>query len=123
MSDGKEYFLDSMRDKTILKITEEVIRQEIIQFLLKVIHVPSNVLQVEMLLSKYDADSIRRADLVIERYAKSKDVISPLAIVKCKAPEIMLGDAEIQQVCDYANCLRVRLYCYYKRYRYDCCKA
>lgn len=123
MSDGKEYFLDSMRDKMILKTTEEVIRQEIIQFLLKVIHVPSNVFQVEMLLSKYGVDSIRRADLVIERYAKIKDVILPLAIVKCKAPEIMLGDAEIQQVCDYADCLRGRLYCCYKRYRYDCCEA
>ena len=105
VSDGKEYFLDPVRDKMMLKTPEEVIRQEIIQFLLKVIHVPSNMLQVEMLLSKYGVDSIRRADLVIERYTKSKDVISPLAIVECKAPEIMLGDAEIQQVCDYADCL------------------
>lgn len=105
VSDGKEYFLDPVRDKMILKTAEEEIRQEIIQFLLKVIHVPSNMLQVEMLLSKYGVDSIRRADLVIDRYTKSKDVISPLAIVECKAPEIMLGDAEIQQVCDYADCL------------------
>lgn len=105
VSDGKEYFLDPVRDKMILKTPEEEIRQEIIQFLLKVIHVPSNMLQVEMLLSKYGVDSIRRADLVIDRYTKSKDVISPLAIVECKAPEIMLGDAEIQQVCDYADCL------------------
>ena len=73
VSDGKEYFLDPVRDKMILKTPEEEIRQEIIQFLLKVIHVPSNMLQVEMLLSKYGVDSIRRADLVIERYTKSKD--------------------------------------------------
>lgn len=105
VSDGKEYFLDPVREKMILKTPEEVIRQEMIQFLLKVIHVPSNMLQVEMLLSKYGVDSIRRADLIIERYTKSKDVISPLAIIECKAPEIMLGDAEIQQVCDYADCL------------------
>ena len=83
VSDGKEYFLDPVREKLILKTPEEVIRQEIIQFLLKVIHVPSNMLQVEMLLSKYGVDSIRRADLVIERYTKSKDVISPLAIIEC----------------------------------------
>ena len=105
VSDGKEYFLDPVREKMILKTPEEVIRQEMIQFLIKMIQVPSNMLQVEMLLSKYGVDSIRRADLVIERYTKSKDVISPLAIIECKAPEIMLGDAEIQQVCDYADCL------------------
>ena len=46
VSDGKEYFLDPVRDKMILKTPEEEIRQEIIQFLLKVIHVPSNMLQV-----------------------------------------------------------------------------
>ena len=105
VSDGKEYFLDPVRERMILKTPEEIIRQTMVQFLLKVIHVPSNMLQVEMLLSKYGVDSIRRADLVIERYTKSKDVISPLAIIECKAPEIMLGDAEIQQVCDYADCL------------------
>ena len=105
VSDGKEYFLDPVREKMILKTPEEVIWQTMIQFLLKVIHVPSNMLQVEMLLSKYGVDSIRRADLVIDRYTKDKDVISPLAIIECKAPEIMLGDAEIQQVCDYADCL------------------
>lgn len=82
VSDGKEYFLDPVREKMILKTPEEVIRQEMIQFLLKVIHVPSNMLQVEMLLSKYGVDSIRRADLIIERYTKSKDVISPLAIIE-----------------------------------------
>lgn len=58
-----------------------------------------------MILSKYGVDSIRRENLVIERYSKSKDEILPLAIIECKAPEIMLGDAEIQQVCDYADSL------------------
>ena len=33
VSDGKEYFLDPVRDKMILKTPEEEIRQEIIQFL------------------------------------------------------------------------------------------
>lgn len=53
VSNGKEYFLDPVREKMILKTPEEVIRQEMIQFLLKVIHVSSNMLRVEMLLVEY----------------------------------------------------------------------
>lgn len=104
-SDGKEYFLDPVRNKLILKTPEEVVRQQMIRYLLDYKHVPHNMLQVEMLLSKYGVDSIRRADLVIERYTESKKEISPLAIIECKAPEVMLGDAAIQQVCDYADSL------------------
>ena len=90
VSDGKEYFLDPVREKMILKTPEEVIRQEMIQFLLNVIHVPSNMLQVEMLLAKYGVDSIRRADLVIERYIKSKDVFITLMVLVHKKAKFTL---------------------------------
>ena len=61
------------------------------------------MLQVEMCLSKYRVNSARRADIVVERFNGNKGELSPLAIVECKAPEIMIGDSAIQQAMDYAD--------------------
>lgn len=70
-----------------------------------ILQVPENMIQVEMLLSKYMVNSNKRADIVIEKYTQSEKELTPLAIVECKAPEIMLGDAAIRQVCEYADLL------------------
>lgn len=64
-SDGKEYFLDPVRKKLILKTPEEVIRQKMIQYIMKILGVPDKLIQVEMLLSKYGADSQKRADIIV----------------------------------------------------------
>ena len=56
-----------------------------------------------MRLSKYQVESARRADIVVERFTGEKGELSPLAIVECKAPEVMIGDSAIQQVIDYAD--------------------
>ena len=61
------------------------------------------MLQVEIRLSKYQVKSARRADIVVERFNGDKGELSPLAIVECKAPEVMVGDSAIQQVIDYAD--------------------
>lgn len=103
ISEGKEYFLDPLRERLIYKTPEEVVRQQVIRYLLDVKKVPKNMIQVEMLLAKYDVKSIRRADIIIERFSQTDKSISPLAVVECKAPEIMLGDSAIEQACDYAD--------------------
>lgn len=46
-SDGKEYFLDPVRKKLILKTPEEVIRQKMIQYIMKILGVPDKLIQVE----------------------------------------------------------------------------
>ena len=102
-SDGKEYFLDPVRKKLILKTPEEVIRQKMIQYIMKILGVPDKLIQVEMLLSKYGADSQKRADIIVEKYARDENTVSPLAVIECKAPDIMIEDDQIAQVCQYAD--------------------
>ncbi len=99
---GKEYYLDPIRKKLILKTPEETVRQKIIQYLLINKKVPENMIQVEMLLSKYQIKSKRRADIIVERLIESKKEISVLAVIECKAPDIMLGDSALDQISDYA---------------------
>ena len=45
-SDGNEYFLDPVRKKLILKTPEEVIRQKMIQYIMKILGVPDKLIQV-----------------------------------------------------------------------------
>ena len=100
---GKDYYVDPFREKLVLKTPEETVRQQILQYLLFCKNVPKEMLQVEIRLSKYQVKSARRADIVVERFNGDKGELSPLAIVECKAPEVMVGDSAIQQVIDYAD--------------------
>ena len=103
ISEGKEYFLDPIRKKLILKTPEEVIRQKMIGYIVQILCVPQELIQVEMLLSKYGADSQKRADIIIEKYTRDENTVSPLAVIECKAPDVMIGDDQITQVCQYAD--------------------
>ena len=106
-ANGTEYYLDPFRKKLVWKTPEEGVRQKMLRYLVDTVHVPEAMLQVEMLLSKYGIKSKRRADIVIERYTKDGQFLSPLAVVECKAPEIMLGEEAIDQILDYAEKLGV----------------
>jgi hypothetical protein len=56
-----------------------------------------------MLLSKYGIESNQRADIIIERINQEEKIITPLAIIECKAPDVMIGDDAISQTLDYAS--------------------
>lgn len=102
-SHGKEYYVDPFRERLILKTPEETVRQQVLQYLLSCKNIPKEMIQVEMRLSKYHVNSARRADIIVERFNGNKGELSPLAIIECKAPEIMIGDSAIQQAIDYAD--------------------
>lgn len=102
-SHGKEYYVDPFRERLILKTPEETVRQQVLQYLLSCKNIPKEMIQVEMRLSKYQVNSARRADIIVERFNGNKGELSPLAIIECKAPEIMIGDSAIQQAIDYAD--------------------
>lgn len=102
-SHGKEYYVDPFRERLILKTPEETVRQQVLQYLLSYKNIPKEMIQVEVRLSKYQVNSARRADIIVERFNGKKGELSPLAIIECKAPEIMIGDSAIQQAIDYAD--------------------
>ena len=105
ISEGKEYYLDPIRNQLIIKTPEEVVRQKVLQYLLSCANVPKDMIQVEMLLSKYKIESKRRADIIVEKFNEQAKLFSPLAVIECKAPDIMIGDDAINQALDYADML------------------
>ena len=105
ISEGKEYYLDPFRNRLILKTPEEVVRQKVLQYLLSCAKVPKELVQVEMLISKYEVESKRRADIIVEKFDEKSKLLSPLAVIECKAPDVMIGDDAINQALDYADML------------------
>lgn len=99
---GKACYLDPIRKKLIYITPEETVRQQILQYLIKEIRVPKEMISVEQHLSHYGINTKRRADIVIHAVTENGD-ISPLAIIECKAPDVYLDDAVYKQMVDYAE--------------------
>ena len=64
--DGKDYYLDPIRQRLIFVTPEETIRQKIIFWLMQELSVPKSMLSVEKPLAHYGLDTRDRADIVID---------------------------------------------------------
>ncbi|MCH3958053.1 MAG: type I restriction enzyme HsdR N-terminal domain-containing protein [Selenomonas sp.] len=100
---GKKSYLDPIRNKMVEATPEETIRQQTISFIIKKLNIPKNMIQVEEPLSHYGIDSKCRADIIITEYNQEHDSLSPIAIIECKAPTVIICEDEWKQVYDYCN--------------------
>ncbi len=100
---GKECYLDPIRQRLIYVTPEEKVRQQVVSYLLNVLNVPANMIRVEEHLSHYGLKTKNRADIIIEKYEADEDVVVPLVVIECKAPTVMLSDAVITQMTGYAD--------------------
>lgn len=100
---GKDCYLDPIREKLIYITPEETVRQYIISYLINELNVPKNMIKVEEHLSHYGIDTKRRADIVIEKYNEKNNELNPIAIIECKAPNVYIGEKEQNQAFDYAD--------------------
>lgn len=100
---GKECYLDPIRNKLIYITPEETVRQRVIGYLLKELKVPKEMISVEEHLSHYHISSRRRADIIV--HAVKDDIRYPLMIVECKAPDVFLDEKAHNQVFDYCDVL------------------
>lgn len=100
---GKESYLDPVRQQLIYVTLEETVRQRTIHYLLQELNVPLNMLTVEEPLSHYGIKTRQRADIIITAFDEEKNIKFPLAIIECKAPNIMIGDIEHAQGFGYAD--------------------
>jgi len=98
---GKDCYLDNIRQKMIIITPEETIRQKVIRFLINDLNVPSEMIHVEEHISEYGADSKLRADIVIRKI--DEDMERVLAVVECKAPNVAIDDKGIQQLQNYCR--------------------
>jgi hypothetical protein len=94
---GTEIF-DGLRKKWILLTPEEWVRQNIINWLHQIHRVPLALIAVERLLMV--GDSKRRFDVVV--YTKQ---LTPWLLIECKAMDIPLNEAVLQQALSYYSAM------------------
>ncbi len=94
-------YIDPIRDKLICVTPEETVRQKVISYLLKMMKIPKQMLDVEAALVDYKVRSPRRADILI--LTEDEETRFPIAVIECKAPEVAIDDRGIAQVWDYCR--------------------
>lgn len=102
---GKDYFLDTIRQRLVQVTPEEIVRQKIVSYLIHDLNVPENMIIVEAPLAHYDIDSKRRADIVVHGWSEERQCNLPLLVIECKADGVYLGDEVANQAFDYADLL------------------
>lgn len=102
---GKECYLDPIRQKLIYITPEETVRQKVISYLINELSIPANMLTVEEHISHYNEGIKKRADIIVRRYNKADDLFYPIAVVECKAPNVFIGEKQQFQAFEYADYL------------------
>lgn len=100
---GKDCIYDPIREILVIQTPEEIVRQKFIQYLLKNLKVPKNMIEVEVPMSYYDKVMRGRADIIINFIEDG--VMMPLAVIECKAPYIPLSQEVWDQVFGYDDTL------------------
>ncbi len=91
---------DSIRKKFIDLTPEEWVRQHLIHFLIENLSVPKSKIAIEKQLTLNNTK--KRTDVLVY-----DNGIKPLLLIECKAPEIELNQATINQVFNYNLTLQV----------------
>ena len=102
---GKDYFLDTIRQRLVQVTPEEIVRQKIVSYLIKGLNVPENMIIVEAPITHYGIDSKKRADIVVHGWSEEKQCNLPLLVIECKADGVYLGNEVVNQAFDYADLL------------------
>ena len=100
LSKGKWYVFDIIRKKYVVLTPEEEVRQRFIHFLMHEKGVPSAFISVEKSIVVLGLK--RRYDLIVHDRAGS-----PLMVVECKAPSVMISQSVFDQVARYNIACRV----------------
>ncbi len=98
--EGKKTIFDPIRKRHFILAPEEVTRQLVIQYFLRVVLWPENLISVEKSFSLYGQQ--RRYDIVLY-----KDAHTPIILVECKAPSIPLTNQTFEQVANYNLALQI----------------
>ena len=80
---GKDCYLDPIRDKLIYITPEETVRQRVLAYLINELHVPKDMILVEEHLSHYNIDSKRRVDIVINAQLNETELVALAVIELC----------------------------------------
>lgn len=93
------FIFDIIRKKWIVCTKEEWVRQNLIQYLITYCQVPQNLIVIEKPIKI--ANKIYRFDLLIYNKITNNNILKPLIIAECKAPNINLSQEVYDQVLHY----------------------
>ncbi|WP_035805558.1 type I restriction enzyme HsdR N-terminal domain-containing protein [Lunatimonas lonarensis] len=91
---GKWYVFDPIRKKDLLLTPEEWVRQHLIHYFVSTKNYPRSLFVLERGLA-YNQLAKRLDILVVDRTG------SPFLLVECKAPDVVLSQRTLEQVCTY----------------------
>jgi hypothetical protein len=91
---GGKLIFDRIRQKYVTLTPEEWVRQHFVNYLTEHLRYPSGLIQVEASLTLNTMK--RRADILIHDRSGQ-----PVMVVECKAPEVKLTQAVLDQVINY----------------------
>ncbi len=92
--EGREFIFDALRKRWLLLTPEEWVRQNFVQYLLQVKGYPASLIAMEKAIKLGELK--KRFDILV--YDNSHQ---PRMIVECKAREVNLDDAVLEQVLRY----------------------
>ncbi|HKB42863.1 MAG TPA: type I restriction enzyme HsdR N-terminal domain-containing protein [Chitinophagaceae bacterium] len=92
--ENKEFIFDALRKKWLLLTPEEWVRQNFVQYLIKIKNYPSALIALEKEI--WLGELKKRFDVLI--YNKDH---KPWMMIECKGGEIKLNDAVLQQALRY----------------------
>ena len=99
--EGQKRFLwDSIRSKWLVLLPEEMVRQLLIQYLIKHLGINKNRIAIERGLTLNGLQ--KRCDILI--FDQS---MQPFLLVECKAPSVNLNQAVFRQIAHYNMALNV----------------
>lgn len=91
---GRKAIFDNLRKKWLLLTPEEWVRQNFLAYLLKVQQYPSTLIALEKQIRV--GELVKRFDILV--YDSRHQ---PWMMVECKAPEVPLTEATLQQILRY----------------------
>jgi len=91
---NKEFIFDALRKRWLLLTAEEWVRQNFVQYLIKIKNYPSTLIALEKEIQLGELK--KRFDVLI--YNKDH---KPWMMIECKGSEIRLNDAVLQQALRY----------------------
>lgn len=99
--DGKTVVFDPLRKRMVLLTPEEEVRQKMLYLLVEHLKVPAGLIAVEYSMKVNGLD--KRADAVVFGTEGC-----PLMVVECKAPNVEITQAVLEQALRYHSALRPR---------------
>ncbi|MEI2739485.1 MAG: type I restriction enzyme HsdR N-terminal domain-containing protein [Chitinophagaceae bacterium] len=99
--DGRDFIFDSLRKRWIVLTPEEWVRQNFVQYLLRVKNYPTTLIAIEKEIKLGELK--KRFDILV--YNKDHQ---PWMMIECKAGEIKLDEKVLEQVLRYNISVPVR---------------